>query len=434
MNGEVVNNLERFTTVAECEAYLFRLRSGGKRAEPLAVMHTLLEAFGNPQQRVPFIHVAGTNGKGSTVNFMRELLMEAGVRVGAFTSPHLQKMNERLTIDSIDISDELLIAYVNDVATVIEREQLEPNFFEIMTVLAWRYFAEQNVEIALIEVGIGGRIDSTNVATPLVSVITSIGFDHTDLLGNTLQSITHEKAGVIKPHVPVVTAVTQKEANELIAHIAAEQRAPHYAYDEQFTFVEERVDAQQQVGRITCSSRDVQVKLNMLGAHQQRNASVALQTVLLLPNVTLIDAQVEAALTRAMWAGRFEQLLPNVFIDGAHNEQGTAALIHTLTHALPNKNYHFIYAAMHDKDHAASIAQMDAVAQAIAFTTLPMPRAATAEALTQQSTHAKKQAVEDWRTYIREHVATRTEDDVLIVTGSLYFISEARPFIQQLGE
>ncbi|OCS94690.1 bifunctional folylpolyglutamate synthase/dihydrofolate synthase [Caryophanon latum] len=426
--------MERFTTVAECEAYLFRLRSGGKRAEPLAVMHALLEAFGNPQQRVPFIHVAGTNGKGSTVNFMRELLMEAGVRVGAFTSPHLQKMNERLTIDGTDISDELLIKYVNDVADVIEREQLEANFFEIMTVLAWRYFAEQHVDIALMEVGIGGRIDSTNVATPLVSVITSIGFDHTDLLGDTLQHITREKAGVIKPHVPVVTAVTQAEGNELIAHIAAEQRAPHYAYGEQFMFVEEHVDAQQQIGRITCSGRDVRVKLNMLGAHQQRNASVAVQAVLLLSNVTLTDAQVEAALTRAVWAGRFEQLLPNVFIDGAHNEQGTAALIHTLTHALPNKAYHFIYAAMRDKDHAASIAQMDKIAHTVAFTTLPMPRAAAAEALAQQSTHAKKQAISDWRTYIREHLATRTEDDVLIVTGSLYFISEARPFIQQLGE
>lgn len=428
-----MNNLgQRFTTVAQCEAYLFSLRGGEKRSEPLSVMHTLLAAFHHPQQRVPFIHVAGTNGKGSTVNFMRELLQQANVRVGAFTSPHLERMNERLTINGRPIADAQLVRYVNELFDVVEREQVTPNFFECMTVIAWRYFADEQVDVALMEVGIGGRIDSTNVATPLVSVITSIGFDHVDMLGHTLAAITAEKAGIIKPSVPVVSAVTQQEARALIAQVAAQHESPYYAFGEQFTFTPSLTDAKH--GIFTALNRRVSFTLAMLGAHQQRNAAAAIQAVLLLPNVTLTDAHIEAAMQRAMWAGRFEQMLPNVFIDGAHNEQGTAALINALQQALPTKRYHFIYAAMHDKDHAKSIVQMDAVAHAMMFTTIALPRAATAEALAAQSTHTHKSIAHDWQRPIEQFIDTCTTEDVLIVTGSLYFISEARPFIQTLGE
>lgn len=430
-----MNNLgQRFTTVAECEAYLFRLRGGEKRREPLAVMHTLLAAFNNPQQRVPFIHVAGTNGKGSTVNFMRELLQQAHVRVGAFTSPHLQRMNERMTINGIEIADERLITYVNELIDVIEQQNITPNFFECMTLIAWRYFADEQVDVALIEVGIGGRIDSTNVATPLVSVITSIGFDHVDLLGHTLDDITREKAGVIKAGVPVVTAVTQREARDVIHDVANALSAPYYAFDEHFTFACTHVDATKQQGVFEGSTLRIPLTLTMLGEHQQRNAAAAIQAVLLLPNIAVTAAHIEAAMTQAMWAGRFEQVLPRVFIDGAHNEQGTAALIQTLQQTLPQKRYHFFYAAMHDKDHAQSIAQMDAVATTMTFTTIPLPRAATAEALAAESTHAQKRITTDWQQAITQYMRTRTAEDVLIVTGSLYFISEARPFIQTLGE
>lgn len=424
------NVAQRFTTVAQCEAYLFTLRGGGKREEPLAMMHTLLAALGHPEQRVPFIHVAGTNGKGSTVNFMRELLQEAGVRVGAFTSPHLQRMNERMTINGQMIDDAALITYVNTIMAIVEEQKLTPNFFEVMTAITWRYFADKQVDIALIEVGIGGRIDSTNVATPLVSVITSIGFDHIDLLGERIEQIAAEKAGVIKPHVPVVTAVTQREAQRVIQTIAHEQHASYYAFDEQFSF---QADGMQS-GQFITEAQRIPLVLTMLGAHQQRNAAVAIQAVLLLNDITLTHTQIQRALKRAMWAGRFEEVVSGVFVDGAHNEQGTEALIATLTAAFPQKRYHFIYAAMHDKDHAKSIARMDAIAATIAFTSMPLPRAATAQALADESTHTYKQVVANWQHYIEQYMKTRTEDDVFIVTGSLYFISEARPFIQKLGE
>lgn len=424
--------VQQFTSVAQCETYLFSLRSSGKRQEPLQIMNALLEAVGNPQQRVPFVHIAGTNGKGSTVNFLREILQQANIRVGAFTSPHLERMNERMTINGNPIDDASLIRYVNAVMAIIVEQQLQPNFFEVMTVIAWLYFADAQVDIALIEVGIGGRIDSTNVATPLVSIITSIGFDHVEILGHTIRDITHEKAGIIKAQIPIVSTVLQHEAQQLIAKTAQSLKAPHYQFGQQFA-AQFTVTTGQQLGEFHNASERFSFELTMLGEHQGRNAAAAMQAAQLLASqFTISVAHIQRGVQRASWAGRFEQVAHHVYVDGAHNEQGTQALIATLQQAYPNYRYHFLYAAMADKDHAQSIAQMDEVAQSMAFTTLPLPRAASAQQLADESRHAHKKIVPHWQAYIEETMQNLSQQELLIVTGSLYFISEARPFIQQL--
>ena len=420
--------MQHFVTVTQCENYLFQLRGGDKRDEPLAVVQALLEAFNNPQQQVPFVHIAGTNGKGSTVNFLQEMLMAGNVRVGAFTSPHLEQVNERIRINGVYIDDATFIRYVNELMVVMQEQQLSPNFFEVMTVMAWRYFAEQQVDIALMEVGIGGRLDSTNVATPLASIITSIGFDHIDMLGDTLTEIASEKAGIIKAQVPVISTVLQQEALAVLAQTARQQQAPYYRYGDHFT-----VEPKNEYIQYQSDKRALIFTLQMQGAHQMRNAAAAITCIdCLAPYVTLTNEHMQQGLARAMWAGRFEEIRPRIFIDGAHNEQGTAALVETLTQMYPAKRYHFIYAAMRDKDHTNSIAQMDAIAETITFTTLPMPRAATAEALYAHSTHRQKAYTNDWQQAIMSRIKQLTPQDLLIVTGSLYFISEARPFMQQL--
>lgn len=419
-----------FQTIEQCTDFIFNLKASQYKGEPLQSARIILEKLGNPEKKTKFIHFAGSNGKGSTLNATREILMNHGLTVGAYISPHLERANERITINKQQILDEDFLRIANHIIEIIDCELAGkfPSFFEIMTLIALQYFSEQSLDVVLLEAGIGGRMDSTNVVTADVSVITTISLEHTDILGDTYAKIASQKAGIIKDSKPVVVGVKNEEALEVIKHEANEKNAPIYILGEQFNVHPIDMKSFLYEGKVDIEVRD----LAMAGTHQMDNAALAITASQLFLS-TLDETKVTQALKQAKWAGRFERFDTNIILDGAHNSEGTASLIETLNLVEPNKKYKFIYAALQDKDHAVSIAMMDKIAYEMHFTQIDLPRAAKAEQLLAQSSHNKKDAFTNWRELVSEQVGLLADDELLIITGSLYFIGEVRSMFVKKG-
>ena len=425
-----------FTTIEQCTDFIFKLKAIDHKRAPLVMMREVLARLDNPQDRLKTIHVAGSNGKGSTVNALREMLEGAGYKVGAFTSPHLVHVNERMTINGMPISDMQFLHYMNALARIIEVDYNGeyPSFFEVVTLIMFQYFADERVDFALIETGLGGRLDATNVVTPLVSIITTISLEHTAFLGDTYAKVAFEKAGIIKEGVPVIVGVENEEALAVIRKVAKERHAKCTILGEDFVVTaKQQSEDMQYFDYEKVGVKMTAIALKMVGSHQVANASLALTAMLILRengDVMLPDVTIRKALQTAQWAGRFEQISHDIILDGAHNSEGTAALIQTLKDVYPNRNYHFIYAALSDKDHAASIQLMDKVAKTIAFTQISLPNAMPAKRLASLSQHPNKGVSADWQGVIDAAIRGKEPDDLLVITGSLYFIAEARKLLQ----
>lgn len=414
-----------FQTMQACTDFIFKLKASQYKGEPLESARLILRELGNPERQMKFIHIAGSNGKGSTLNATREILMAHGLQIGAFISPHLERPNERVTINKQQISDEDFLYYANKIADVV-KNKLDgkfPSFFEFMTLIALQYFAVKQPDFAILETGIGGRLDSTNVITPEVSIITTISLEHTDMLGDTYTKIAAEKAGIIKVGKPVVVGVRHIEARAVIEQQAQAVGAPRYILNKDFTAYGTQEGGFTYVGQQTIEN----IALAMAGLHQVDNAALAITAAgLVYPK---LDAEkVKQALQNAKWEGRFERITENIILDGAHNSEGTTALIKTLQQVEPNKRYNFIYAALQDKDHQVSIDLMDRVASVIHFTQIKLPRAATAQGLFEQSAHPHKTATANWQVLLDTQLLHLQQDEVLIITGSLYFIAEVRHY------
>jgi len=428
-----------FTSMEDCTNFMYRLRAEKHKGEPFRAMNAILPLLKNPHEKVPFIHIAGSNGKGSTVNYLREILQTAGYKVGAFTSPHLERVNERISINGSEISDGRFLALANRLFRVIE-EELDgdyPNFFELMTLIAFQYFAEEQVDIALIEAGIGGRFDCTNVISPLCSIITTVSLDHTHILGNSYKEIAYQKAGIIKRNVPVITAVANKEALEVICREARQQHAPLFLYGEDFFVSDIQTDERKQNFAYHLGNVHLNITLKMMGAHQIANAGCAITAATILRSIGfagITDKIIQTALEKAFWPGRFERVGSQIILDGSHNPEGTEALIHTLKRQYPDKKYKFIYSVMEDKDYHKSIAMIDKVAHAVYFTELPVPRAAKAEELAHCSGHPDKAVNKDWKAVVEQEMSGLQEDELLVVTGSIFFIAEVRKFLKAKEE
>ena len=420
----------------ECTDFIFMLKAVDHKRAPLVLMREVLEILGNPQDKLRAIHLAGSNGKGSTVNALREMLQHAGYKVGAFTSPHLECVNERITINGTQISDAQFLHYMNKVSTIIETHYKGefPSFFEVVTLIMFQYLADEEVDIALIETGLGGRLDATNIITPLISIITTISLEHTAFLGDTLAKVAFEKAGIIKESVPVVVGVKREEALTVIQEIANERHAPCFVLGKDFTVENIVQSANIQLFNYQKANVEmVDVPVKMAGLHQIDNASLAITAILVLREngaIDISDESIRQALAIAQWAGRFEQLSGNIVLDGAHNSEGTAALIQTLKTVYPHQNYRFIYAALSDKDHANSIALMDSIATSIAFSQIELPNAMPAEKLASLSTNTNKTSSVDWREMVQTVLHQRNDEDIIVITGSLYFIAEIRQWLQ----
>ncbi len=297
-------------------------------------IRALLENVGNPHERLQAVHIGGTNGKGSVAVMIASVLQRAGYRVGLYTSPHLVSYCERIQINGAPIAEDEFAHLADELMPIADAMADKPTQFEFMTALAFLYFARQKIDIAVIEVGLGGRFDATNVITPLVSVLTNVALDHTDLLGETLEQIAWEKAGIAKQNVPLVTGERKPNTLEIIARecaavgaplICARERARRLDFSWEYQeFAIEALDPSPLI-----SPLPLRVNLRLLGGYQRENLNVALEALEVLCQTLEISPEaLVAGLERASWPGRFEvvQREPYIILDGAHNPQAARAL------------------------------------------------------------------------------------------------------------
>lgn len=419
-----------------------RLRLGIKPG--LARMEWMLERLGNPERRIKTVHIGGTNGKGSTVTFLRSILESAGYRTGTFTSPYFEQFNERISINGQPISDEELVKAANIIKPLAdELEETElggPTEFEVITAMSLYFFAKINpVDVVIYEVGLGGRFDSTNVIHPLLSVITSIGLDHINILGDTYEKIAFEKAGIIKNGVSVITGVKQPEALEVIRSRAAELKSPLYQLGEHF-FAGEKTSLNDGE-RFTFSSmfnKLENLETSMIGSHQVDNASLAVMAAEILGkfySFIIEETHIREGLKKAYWPGRLEVLSdhPHIVIDGAHNEEGINALAAEIKSRYADKKISILFAALKDKKLDRMINILEDVSDSLTFTTFDFPRAASAEELLESGRPSETKTIaQDYKNYLESKIVDLKGNEILIVTGSLYFLSEVKPFIVKI--
>lgn len=426
-----------------------RLRLGIKPG--LKRMEWMMERLDHPERNIRTVHIGGTNGKGSTLTFLRCILEEAGYNVGTFTSPYFEHFNERISINGKPISDEEMLELANTIkplAEELEKTELGgPTEFEVITAMALYYFSKMNpVDVALFEVGLGGRFDSTNVIYPLLSIITSIGLDHTNILGDTYEQIASEKAGIIKNGVPIITAVKQPEAQQVIIDKAKHVNASLYQLGSVFKATD--IQTLPNGAEFNFSSALLKnlnkLQISMLGQHQIDNAALAVMASQVLSQfyAFLIDEQqIRQGLIKAYWPGRFEQISehPLIIIDGAHNQEGIDALANELQQRYKGKRINILFTALADKKLDKMIAKLDQTADNIIFTQFDYPRASKAEDLAALSSLPNKQIEPDWREGLQrllQQAKTQSQQDmnneIFVITGSLYFLSEIKPYLLQL--
>ncbi|WP_050181204.1 bifunctional folylpolyglutamate synthase/dihydrofolate synthase [Domibacillus robiginosus] len=417
-----------------------RLRVGIKPG--LMRMDYMMEQLGHPERHIKAVHIGGTNGKGSTTAMLRSILTEAGFETGTFTSPYIEQFNERISVNGIPISDEEITILAQKIKSIAdEMEELEmggPSEFEIITAMAFYYFAYVHpVDIVLFEVGLGGRLDSTNIVYPLLSVITTIGMDHLQFLGDTLADIAREKAGIIKSGVPVLTAVHQPEALDIIARTAKEKRSALYQFGRDFNGTwTASTEGGEQFDFTSLYGSQPALQTGLAGLHQVQNASVAVMAADFLRiyySFLIEDDHIKKGLETAIWPGRFETLSndPLIIADGAHNEEGVEALTRTIAQRFPDKRVTVLFAAMKDKPLDGMIARLKKSADRLYLAPFDFPRAASAEHY-EQFTSETVQIVQSYLSVIQLFQQNASKQDVLIITGSLYFISSVKKDIKTI--
>lgn len=419
----------------------------------LARMRAILGRLGNPHEKFQSVHIAGTKGKGSTAAMCESILRATGVRTGLYTSPHLHTFRERIRVGGELISEPEVVK------GIARLQALQPEFpdaivFEWITALAFDYFARAGVEFAVVEVGIGGRLDSTNVITPRVSVITSISFDHMNILGDTLAKIAREKAGIIKPGIPVVSSPQTDEAGKVIAEIAQERNAELVQVDAKLGWqtgegrwqilpVEQNLDLQVLSLRHSTDlkSEIINLKLPLLGSHQLDNAATAIATMKTLAarGVPVSDASLRDGIQNARWQGRFEILArtPFFIVDGAHNRDSARQLVHTIDALFANTPVQWIFGASNDKDVRGMFAELVQRSGAFIMTRAPHPRACDPRELAQWALEAGGQpiAVDNIAAALALARRRMEQYNVTVVTGSLFVVAKARElFLRERGE
>ena len=398
-----------------------------KRVEQL--MHLL----GDPHRACKLVHVAGTKGKGSTSAILASVLMHSRYRTALYSSPHLHTFRERIQIDGELIAQDQVVAGIDRLRAVAAQV---PGIttFELITALAFDHFAQHEVELAVIEVGLGGRLDATNVITPLVAVITSISYDHMMYLGNTLSEIAAEKAGIIKPGVPVVSAPQALEAQQVIERIAAERHSPLtlVARGWHWQSVNSTAHGQQFAAWPTSDpSRGALYSLPLLGRHQQQNAVTALATLDRLRQAGLVitEAAAHAGLRSVHWPGRLEVLnqRPWVIVDGAHNGDSMAKLRAAIGDLFPHHKLVLVLGVSADKDIDAMLEEILPIADDVLVSQAHHPRAASADSLADRVRACGRAAVAIPVDQALEQALQRVgEDGLVCATGSLFLVADFR--------
>ncbi|MDC0826004.1 bifunctional folylpolyglutamate synthase/dihydrofolate synthase [Lactococcus petauri] len=408
----------------------FNIRPGLTRIE------ALLKLLGTPEKELSMLHVAGTNGKGSTIAFTRGILEQLDLTVATFTSPFIATFGERMAINGHPIPDDKLIMYVEQLKPFVEEMDKDENLagiteFEIITALAFRYFADEHVDVALIEVGLGGLLDSTNVIQPVATAITTIGMDHMDILGDTLEKIAAQKAGIIKPNTPLVTGKIADEALAVIAQTAQKNQAQHYQYgidyqveileNERFNYKDDEIHL-------------LNLEKALLGLHQIDNAALAVKLTMVYAQkvgLSLSEEAIRKGLKRTFWPARMEEIsrAPLTLLDGAHNVHAMQRLLENLKNEFSGRKITILFSALVTKDITEMIKMLQTVDNSeLILTTFDYPKALKLE----DFTYLEKENValaEDWKSTYSALKANLQKDDVLLMTGSLYFMSQIRAYI-----
>ncbi len=395
----------------------------------LDTIRSILEGLGNPHDKYRSVHVAGTNGKGSIASYLARILVEAGYRVGLYTSPHLVKFNERIRVDGEPVSDnDVLHAY--EAVKEVHPGDREPTFFEYTTAMAFYEFARKEIEWAVVETGMGGRLDATNVLAPKVSVISNISLEHKKYLGNTLAEIATEKGGIIKPDTPVVTGAEQKAVVSVLENIAREKNAPFYRKGVHFRV--RRGEEKDSFSYSGIGSKWGDLKLNLRGNHQLENASLSLAACeLLIRNGAKIDiGHIREGLLKTQWPGRLETVSTNpvVILDGAHNLMAARNLAKYLSSNFQKQNVAMVLGILDDKPYQSMLKTLLPVCGRAILTRPVIDRALEPEKLYE----CAKQLLDNIKVIpsVREAVAyameTAAPDEAICVAGSLYVVGEAR--------
>ncbi|CTK11988.1 dihydrofolate synthetase [Streptococcus pneumoniae] len=406
-------------------------------------MVELLALRGNPHLKLKVIHIGGTNGKGSTIAFLKEMLEKLGLRVGVFSSPYLIHYTDQISINGESIPEARLETLMADYQTLLEGEATAnlqgTTEFEIITAIAYDYFASEQVDVAIMEVGMGGILDSTNVCQPILTGITTIGLDHVALLGNTLEAIAEQKAGVIKQGIPLVTGRIAPEALAVIDSIAATKNAPRIRYDRYYQVSHQKSVVTGEIFDYASAVRQGRFQTSLLGLHQIENAGMA---IALLDTFCQEDGRELAsndflgqALEETSWPGRLEIVSrdPLMILDGAHNPHAIKALLVTLQERFADYYKEILFTCIKTKALEDMLDLLGAMPDTELTLTHFADSRATDESVLKEAAKSRNLSYQDWHDFLEQNVTDKKEEKqtIRIVTGSLYFLSQVRAYLME---
>ena len=418
-------------TYSETLERIYNLR-GGEIDLRLDRMDLALSLFNHPEKNFPSFHIAGTNGKGSTAAMLHRILSLAGYHTALYTSPHLVSFTERMRIDDSEISPDAVTELAEEVRVTTAAANVSLTFFEYITVMAFIYFARQKIEVAVVEVGLGGRLDATNLVVPVVSVITTISKDHEVYLGADLFSIAREKGGIIKHGIPVVVGAMPERVTDLFRDMAKDRCSTCYFFGQDFRISLKDTGVFDYTG---IKRNYVSLSLALRGRHQRNNAAVALAALELGSEAFPVSEDVvREALKTVVWPGRFEivQENPTVILDGAHNGEGVRALAAEVEEYRQGRKIKLLFASMEDKDWRLMLGTLRRFTDEVVLTRVGMERSADPRLLaTQLRDNVSYRVIEDPRRGLNFLLENARPSDIVLVTGSLYLLGEIRPVLRE---
>lgn len=416
-----------FTNIKECISFIEN--SHRKSTKSLEHMFKLCEVYGNPQKGLKYVHVAGTNGKGSTVSYLREILYNAKLNVGTFTSPYIECFNERITFNKTFISDELIIKYTNEIISkydYLQENNIElPSFFAIVTLICFMYFRDIKPDVVILEVGIGGLLDSTNVITPILSIISNVSYDHMSLLGDTLEEIAINKLGIVKKNIPLVT-ISNPLINNLIIETCNNNNSELILVNKN-----DIKNINIKIGQSSFDYKQYQnIKLKMSGYHQTENASIVIESCNILKKYfNITDENIIKGLNNTFWPGRLEIIReePYIILDGAHNIDGITRL-HDFIKTIKKDfdNIILVLAISSNKETKKMINEIEQDVNKIIFTSFTYKRSEDYNILYDYSNHPNKEKCENIDLLIKRSINNNDNKTIWLFSGSLYFVSELR--------
>lgn len=416
----------------DCLDRMYSLRRFGIKLG-LDTIRLILEGLGNPQKACTFIHVAGTNGKGSIASYIASVLNVSGYKVGLYTSPHLVNFNERICIDNIPVSDENVVEAYKAVNSV-ESGSRESTFFEFATAMALYEFEKQNVDWAVIETGMGGRLDATNIIQPAISVISNISIEHKAYLGNTIASIAGEKGGIIKDFTPVVIGARQPSALSVLEDIAKKRSAPLYRYGKDFHVRRNKKKVFTYYG-IDSVWRDM--KTSLIGEHQIDNAAIALAACEILSKSSsdISVEKIKDGLIKTRWPGRLEVVStsPFIILDGAHNLAAIKKLSEFLSEKIKDRNITLVLGILDDKPYTSMLSSLLPVCDRLILTCPEIDRAVEPQKLYKTAVKIVPdiKIIPQVSRAVAHAIETVPHNGVVCVAGSLYVVGEAKEFLEE---